>query len=186
MPQNDTPFLGQPCGDPVGGRSATPGEFGTFHILSTDDFGNLNVNVVGGGGGGSNPAAGPTGSPVPVDASYTGFKDNSGNLVGISASTPLPVTEQPFSSTADAPVDSVVGTSSSTVLAANVLRKGLTLTNISFETISLSFGAFPAVLFSGITLGPGGSYWMDSYEYTTASVNAIATGTSNLSIQETQ
>lgn len=43
------------------------------------------------GGGGGNAAAGPTGSAVPSNASYTGF-NSGGNLVGVSSSNPLPVT----------------------------------------------------------------------------------------------
>jgi hypothetical protein len=45
----------------------------------------------GGGGGGSNAAAGSTGSGVPSSAGYTGF-NSGGNLVGVSAANPLPVT----------------------------------------------------------------------------------------------
>lgn len=43
------------------------------------------------GGGGGNPAAGPTGSPVPGSADFIGFSVG-GNLTGVSAATPLPVT----------------------------------------------------------------------------------------------
>lgn len=42
--------------------------------------------------GGGNAAAGLTGSPVPTSGGYTAYKDGSGNLVGVSAATPLPVT----------------------------------------------------------------------------------------------
>lgn len=49
--------------------------------------GALNVAVT--GGSTANPAAGPTGSAVPADASYTGF-DSGGNLVGVSATNPFP------------------------------------------------------------------------------------------------
>jgi|HubBroStandDraft_6_1064221.scaffolds.fasta_scaffold00134_25 hypothetical protein len=58
------------------------------------DTGNqaLRVNVVAGGAGGNNPAAGATGSPVPAQADYTAFKDGSGNLIGVSAANPLPIT----------------------------------------------------------------------------------------------
>jgi len=48
MPQNDTPFLGQPCGDPVGGLVPTPGTHGTFRLLELDADGNLLVNVAAG------------------------------------------------------------------------------------------------------------------------------------------
>lgn len=55
-----------------------------------DASNNLDVNVVAGGGSGGNPAAGPTGSPVPLDADFVGFSSG-GNLVGVSAANPLPV-----------------------------------------------------------------------------------------------
>jgi hypothetical protein len=42
-------------------------------------------------GGGGNPAAGPTGAPVPPDADFIGFSV-AGILTGVSAATPLPVT----------------------------------------------------------------------------------------------
>ena len=51
----------------------------------------LLVDVAAGGGGGSNAAAGPTGSAVPTSADYIGFNVG-GNLVGVSAGNPLPVT----------------------------------------------------------------------------------------------
>lgn len=59
-----------------------------LHVISTDSTGA--INVVGGGGGGGNPAAGPTGSPVPADADYIGINVG-GNLVGVSAANPLPI-----------------------------------------------------------------------------------------------
>lgn len=64
---------------------------GNLANLNLDSSGNL--KVVASGGGASNPAAGPTGSAVPADASYTGYADGSGNLVGISASAPLPAAD---------------------------------------------------------------------------------------------
>src|SRR5208282_399886 len=104
-------------------------------------------------------------------------------------------------STANPPESVCVATVSTVVLAANPLRKGLNLTNISYDTISIAFGSNPAVLFAGLTLAPGGSFWMDSSDFTTAAVNAIAGGgialidsccgspptyCANLSIQEFQ
>jgi hypothetical protein len=47
-----------------------------------------NVNIVGGPSG--NAAAGTTGAPVPASADYIGY-NSGGNLVGVSASNPLPV-----------------------------------------------------------------------------------------------
>jgi hypothetical protein len=51
----------------------------------------LLVDVAAGGGSGSNAAAGPTGSAVPTSADYIGFNVG-GNLVGVSAGNPLPIT----------------------------------------------------------------------------------------------
>jgi hypothetical protein len=60
-----------------------------LNALSLDASGNLNVNMA--AGSASNAAAGTTGAAVPASASYTGF-NSGGNLVGISAANPLPVT----------------------------------------------------------------------------------------------
>ena len=49
--------------------------------LQFDVNGNLKVTSIGGGGG-SNPAAGPTGAPVPADADYLGI-NISGTLFGV-------------------------------------------------------------------------------------------------------
>jgi len=90
-----------------------------------------------------------------------------------------------ISSTAQAPLLVPVSTSSVSVLASNSSRKGCTITNLSFSTISLAFGGTAAVLFTGLTLGPGGTFWMDSQDFTTAGINAIASDTEgNLAIQE--
>jgi hypothetical protein len=61
---------------------------GNTQPLKVDVSGNLLTS--GGGGGGSNPAAGPTGTAVPADASYTGI-NVAGNLVGVSTANPMPV-----------------------------------------------------------------------------------------------
>ncbi|MCL6500695.1 MAG: hypothetical protein K6T16_01525 [Candidatus Pacearchaeota archaeon] len=92
----------------------------------------------------------------------------------------------PYSSTALAPTFATVGTSSTQVVPSNPNRKGLVLINTSANQISIAFGANPAVLNSGITLNAnGGTYVMDSFTFTTASVNAIASAAdSNLAIQE--
>jgi hypothetical protein len=93
------------------------------------------------------------------------------------------------STTGNAPTIVAIATSSTLVLAANPLRKGLNLVNMSYETISLSFGGSAAVLFSGVNLGPGGTFWMDAADFTTAAVNAISTLTAAggyLGVQEFQ
>lgn len=139
------------------------------------------------GGGGSNASVGPNGEPIPGDSTLIGSQDSSGNLQPASASNPIPVSPQPIASAGNIPANVAVGTTSGLVLGANALRKGLTLTNISYETISIAFGSNAAVLYSGITLGPGGSYWMDAFDFTTSAINAVASDANgSLSVQETQ
>ena len=82
------------------------------------------------------------------------------------------------------PTAASVGVASAQVVAANANRKGLVLVNTSTARISLGFGA-AAVLDSGITLYPQGSFQMDIATFDLGAVNAIASAaTSNLAIQE--
>lgn len=86
--------------------------------------------------------------------------------------------------TASSPTFATVGTGSAQAVASNASRKGLILVNTSVNVISVGIGA-TAVLNSGITLKPGGSWNMDEYSYSTAVINCIASlGSSNLAIQE--
>jgi len=88
--------------------------------------------------------------------------------------------------TANSPTFATVGVTSAQALASNSSRKGLILTNTSSGNISLGFGA-TAVLNSGVTLYPNGTFYMDEYMFSTAAVNAIAANaSSNLAIQEWQ
>lgn len=87
--------------------------------------------------------------------------------------------------TGSAPTAATVTGSSANIIASNTNRKGLLLTNLSSDFVSLSFGASNAVLNEGITLAPYGSYSMDEYTYSTQAINAISSGTSSaISIQE--
>lgn len=77
-----------------------------------------------------------------------------------------------------------VGVTSAQVVAANTSRTGLIAINTSSGFISLGVGT-TAVLYSGITLYPGGSWCMDKYSFTTDAINAIASvASSNLAVQE--
>lgn len=106
----------------------------------------------------------------------------SGGPVGVSDTNPLPTKAVPL--TAAAPAAATVGVASAQAVAANASRKGLVLVNTSVNTISVGLGN-AAVLNSGITLAPFGSWTMDDYTYTTAAINAIAgAASSNLAVQE--
>jgi hypothetical protein len=86
---------------------------------------------------------------------------------------------------ANAPTAVSVGVASALVLPANPARVSLRCVNTSAERISFGLGV-DAVLDSGMTLMPSGGVWnMDSMDYTTAAIFAIASGASaNLAIQE--
>ena len=86
--------------------------------------------------------------------------------------------------TAAAATYATVGVTSAEAVATNANRKGLILVNTSAGVISLCVGA-AAVLYSGITLYPMGSYTMSEYDFTTGQFRAIASvAGSNLAIQE--
>lgn len=106
------------------------------------------------------------------------------NTAAVAADPALVVTLSPNTSaganigtkvplTANAPFAVSVGTSTTTVLAANASRKGLTLVNNSAAKVYIAFGT-AAVLGSGILLLPGGVFYMDEYSYSQAAVNGIA------------
>lgn len=97
------------------------------------------------------------------------------NTISSSVTVPL---------TASSPTVASVGVASASAVAANATRRGLILQNNSINTIYLGIGA-TAVIGSGVTLYPGGSYQMDVSSLSTAVVNAIATGAaSSMAIQE--
>lgn len=86
--------------------------------------------------------------------------------------------------TASAPTVATVGVASASAVASNANRRGLILMNNSINTIYLGLGA-TAVIGSGITLYPGGTFQMDSSCLSTAAVNAIASAaSSSMAIQE--
>lgn len=98
-------------------------------------------------------------------------------------SSQLPVTDRSDLNAA-APGTSTVGVASGLIVAANAARKGLVIVNVSINKVCLGFGS-AAVLNSGITLYPGGTYVMDEYMFDLGAVNAIASAASSvISIQE--
>lgn len=82
-----------------------------------------------GAAAGSNPSVGPNGAPAPTDSTEIGFIDGSGNLQGVSAANPLPIT-----------IESEVGT-----LNVNVSEYGGVLTTLGQK---LSASSIPVVIAS--------------------------------------
>lgn len=78
-----------------------------------------------------------------------------------------------------------IGTGSSTALAANASRKGFYITNTSNANY-VSFNVTDAaVLYSGVTLGPGATWQMTSDDFNTGAITAIASSAGTvLSIME--
>lgn len=76
-----------------------------------------------------------------------------------------------------------VGVASTATVASNANRAGLILVNTSTARVSCTVGT--AVLNSGVSLLPGGSWTMDQYTFTTAAIACIAgAAASNVSVQE--
>ena len=68
-----------------------------------------------------------------------------------------------------------IGTTRTVPIIENNNRVGLTVINISGNFISLGLNA-SVVLYAGITLMPGATWYMDDYSYMTGPIEAIASG----------
>lgn len=115
-----------------------------------------------------------------------------GNTIGSIANTTFAVTQSgtwnvgvtKAALTPASPATASVGVSNAEAVAANGSRKGLIITNLSNNTVSLGLGA-AAVLNSGITLMPYGTWQMDEYTFCTSAINGIASAASStISVQE--
>ena len=83
-----------------------------------------------------------------------------------------------------APTTASVGVASAAAVAQNKNRRGLILTNLSANVITLGIGQ-AAVLNSGIALIANAQWIMEGFSFSQDTINAIATGAaSNLAIQE--
>lgn len=88
--------------------------------------------------------------------------------------------------TANAPTTVSVGTTSTTIVAANASRKGLIIQNISVSQVSIGIGT-TASLGNGITLYPGGTWYMDEFSFSAAQINGdAAVAASAVTVQEFQ
>lgn len=87
---------------------------------------------------------------------------------------------------ASAPASVSVGTSSTSLVAENFDRVGLTVINTSSGTIYLGLQGALATLNAGIALNPNGGTWvMDEYTFTKGQVTAVAhSAATNVAIQE--
>jgi len=106
-----------------------------------------------------------------------------GRAGSVSPSTqPVMALNDSKSSTASAPAAGTVGTGSAQLVASNNSRKGVYIKNLdATQNVSLGFGA-TAVAGSGRTLKPGEEYTMGELDFTTAAINAIASGAGSVPV----
>lgn len=84
-----------------------------------------------------------------------------------------------------APTSATATTTSAQIVAANANRKGLVITNVSNNRVSLGLSGNAAILNNGITLYPGGIFVMDPFTFDVGAVMAIASAASSgIAIQE--
>lgn len=106
-------------------------------------------------------------------------------VVAISPNNTISVSSR-ITLTANAAASVTVAATTTALVASNANRKGLIVTNLSVNTVSIGIGA-SAVLNTGITLYPGGVWYMDAYSFSTSAINAIASaGSSAVAVQEFQ
>ena len=112
-----------------------------------------------------------------------GYVSGSADYVMVGGSGPIDMPKK-VPLTPSGPIAVSVGVASTPILAANPLRKSARVVNTSGARVSLAFGV-PAVLDSGMTLYPGGSFNMDEHDFNLAAINGIASAAaSNVGAQE--
>jgi hypothetical protein len=125
-----------------------------------------------------------------VAASTAVSSTNTAIAVGLSPNSPLPagsntlgVVSTKTSLTPGTPATASVGTTSSTILAANANRKGLILSNTTSYQISFGFGNTAAYQY-GLTIFPGEKFIMDEFTFYTGAINAVSSNATYVGIQE--
>lgn len=151
----------------------------SYVSLTLDAAGNLNVTGGSGSGGAVTVADGAdvaegftTDTAVFGDVSGT----VSAKLRGINAMVR-------GIGTAQSPATANITNSDSVAVSANASRKKLVIVNLGTTNIFFGDGQ-PAVLNSGLTLTPGGTWVMSHNTFSTAAIHAICATTAILAIQE--
>lgn len=87
---------------------------------------------------------------------------------------------------ASPPANALIGATDTVLVAENLNRQGLIITNVSGSTIYLALMGMRSTLHAGITLNPNGGTWvMDEYNFNNSAINAIAHSAGNIvAIQE--
>jgi hypothetical protein len=118
-----------------------------------------------GAAAGSNPSVGPNGFPAPVESTEIGFIDGSGNLQGVSAANPLPIT-----------IESEVGT-----LNVNISQYGGVATTLGQKA---SASSAPVVIASDQSAVPASQSGVWNINNVSGTVS-LPTGASTSALQTT-
>lgn len=126
------------------------------------------------------------GATAPFQTTQVGGKDASGNLQAIAVDTNGAISITAVASLAPSVGATITaGVTSGLLVSGNAARKGLIVTNLSANRVSLNLLNATAVLNAGITLLPGWVWYMDNYSFTINTINIIASGASSVvSVQE--
>jgi hypothetical protein len=150
--------------------------------LQADATGNLKTTGSGGGGGGAVTIA----DGADVAQGYTSDSAVYGDVAGTEAAKLRGISSMLRGlGTANAPSSATVSSADSVVLVANSSRKKMVIMNLGTVNVNFGDGA-TAVVNSGITLTPNGTWVMDRYTFTTAAIHAICSTSAILAIQEYQ
>jgi len=135
-------------------------------LSQTSQLDGLGAEIVAGEG----TAGVPTGGIVTVQGVTGGLPVATTSITALTPGTPTSVTS---------------GLTSSVLVAANTARKGLVITNLSANHISLNLLNGTATLSAGITLYPGWIWQMDNFTFTTNGITVVASAAgSTVSVQE--
>lgn len=165
---------------PAGLQATVRAQDGSGNALTSTSLGGKQRLDVG------TASEGVDGATAPTNSMQVGGKDPSGNLQSLNtdAAGNIFVSDK-VPTTPSAPATATVAATSGSAVSANASRKGLIIQNLSANTVSLNVVGGAAVLNSGITLFPGGTWNMDQYSFTTSAIFAIASAAGSvISIQE--
>lgn len=129
---------------------------------------------------------GVDGATAPFQTTQVGGKDASGNLQSMAVDSNGAISITAVASLAPSVGATITaGVTSGLLVSGNTARKGLIVTNLSANRVSLNLLNATAVLNAGITLLPGWVWYMDNYSFTINTINIIASGASSVvSVQE--
>jgi hypothetical protein len=144
--------------------------------VTADGSGNLNVNIAEGTISGGNAAAGPTGAAVPGSADYVGF-NSGGNLVGVSAANPLPITGSISATNPSVGTPGSAAPASATMVGGTDGTDLRTLLTDATGQLKVLIENSPAVTISGTVAVTESGAWNVNQTLGTPGFEAITDGT---------